>query len=368
MADGGTAGPAVRMWARSELGRRWKALIALGVIAGIAAGLALAAMAGARQPAVIVGIGDSAIDFLLMDKDPGFEPPGEFLLKHPAVQHAPNLVVRLKPGTDVAKFHERADAALQNSEIPVRDMSQDAKRFTHGTELEQTGLWLFAAAVALAALVLVGQALARTVYAMAEGAPALRALGFTHQNLIGGLLIPSALTAVTAVVVAVGTAYALSARFPVGLSRELDPSLRYHLDWPVLLPGAIVVGLLVLAGSAFAGWRAAVATDRPEPATVGVPVLRRVRNALPLPVALGTGLALQAGRGKRAVPVRPAIAGAVAGVLGIVGALGLVHGIDDALHTPSRAGQVWDASVWPDDGHPPDTVLGPLPDDRAAGP
>jgi ABC-type lipoprotein release transport system permease subunit len=499
MAQEGTAGPAVRMWARSELGRRWKALVALGVIAGIAAGLALAAVAGARrtstaytrwreatlapdaivfgtqvgqentdytpvmklpevvaggqfelaqiglvghrvgslppgdtvlyrtvarpliregrlprpgrldeitvnrtaarklhlhvgqkvtmnsaldinafyglgptdtgphEPATIVGIGDGPMDFAFLDKQAGFVPPGEFLLEHPEVQHAPNLVVRLKPGTDVAKFHARADAALQNPEIPVRDMSQDAKRFTHGTDLEQTGLWLFAAAVALAAVVLVGQALARTVYAMAEGAPALRALGFTHQNLIGGLILPSTLTAATAAAVAVGTAYALSARFPVGLSRELDPSLGYHLDWPVLLAGAIVVGLLVLLGTAFAGWRAAVASDRPEPPTVGVPVLRRLRNVLPLPVALGTGLALQAGRGKRAVPVRPAIAGAVAGVLGIVGALGLVHGIDDALHTPSRAGQVWDASVWPDDSHAPDTFISPLREDRAAG-
>src|SRR5436309_15996652 len=49
MTEGGTAGPAVRMWARSELGRRWKALVALGIIAGIAAGLALAAVAGARR-------------------------------------------------------------------------------------------------------------------------------------------------------------------------------------------------------------------------------------------------------------------------------------------------------------------------------
>src|SRR5947207_10856208 len=49
MTEGVTAGPAVRMWARSELGRRWKALVALGVIAGIAAGLALAAVAGARR-------------------------------------------------------------------------------------------------------------------------------------------------------------------------------------------------------------------------------------------------------------------------------------------------------------------------------
>src|SRR5207248_8582348 len=114
-----------------------------------------------------------------------------------------------------------------------------------------------------------------------------------------------------------------------------------------------------------AGWRAALASGQTPASTAGPPVLRRVRNALPLPVALGTGLALQAGNGKRAIPVRPAIAGAVAGILGIVGALGLVRGIDDALHTPSRAGQVWDASVWPDDGHPPDTFVSPLREDRA---
>src|SRR2546421_8464416 len=56
MANGGTAaGAAVRMWARSELGRRWRALVALGVIAGVAAGLALAAMAGARRTSTAYG-------------------------------------------------------------------------------------------------------------------------------------------------------------------------------------------------------------------------------------------------------------------------------------------------------------------------
>jgi hypothetical protein len=81
-------------------------------------------------------------------------------------------------------------------------------------------------------------------------------------------------------------------------------------------------------------------------------------------VALGTGLALQSGSGKRAVPVRPAIAGAVAGVLGIVGALGLVNGIDDALHTPSRSGQVWDASITPDEQHPPQSLTSLLQQDK----
>ena len=85
---------------------------------------------------------------------------------------------------------------------------------------------------------------------------------------------------------------------------------------------------------------------------MGSPLLRAVRRARPLPVAIGAGLALEPGRGDRSLPVRPAIAGAVAGILGIVGALGLVHGIDDALAQPRRSGQVWDATVWPDDTHP----------------
>src|SRR2546423_10773152 len=49
------AGGAIRLWARSELGRRWKALVALGVIAGLAGGLALAAVAGARRTSTAYG-------------------------------------------------------------------------------------------------------------------------------------------------------------------------------------------------------------------------------------------------------------------------------------------------------------------------
>ncbi len=42
-------GAAVRLWSRSELRRRWPALILLGVLAGLAAGLAMAAVDGASR-------------------------------------------------------------------------------------------------------------------------------------------------------------------------------------------------------------------------------------------------------------------------------------------------------------------------------
>ena len=50
VSSSGTA-PAVRLWARSELRHRWVALVLLGVLAGLAAGLAMAAIDGAGRAA-----------------------------------------------------------------------------------------------------------------------------------------------------------------------------------------------------------------------------------------------------------------------------------------------------------------------------
>ncbi|MEP6661482.1 MAG: ABC transporter permease [Acidimicrobiales bacterium] len=47
MSDGGRA--AARLWAVSDLRRRWRSLVALGVLVGITAGFALSALAGARR-------------------------------------------------------------------------------------------------------------------------------------------------------------------------------------------------------------------------------------------------------------------------------------------------------------------------------
>ena len=49
VGDVGADGAAVRLWSRSELRRRWPALILLGVLGGLAAGLAMAAVDGANR-------------------------------------------------------------------------------------------------------------------------------------------------------------------------------------------------------------------------------------------------------------------------------------------------------------------------------
>jgi hypothetical protein len=49
MAKRPAGASAAAMWARADLARRWRWLVALGVIAGLTAGLAMAAAAGARR-------------------------------------------------------------------------------------------------------------------------------------------------------------------------------------------------------------------------------------------------------------------------------------------------------------------------------
>jgi hypothetical protein len=306
---------------------------------------------GPTVPATIVGIGDSAMDQAFFPDEPSFSPSSGFLARFPEVPRAPNLVVRLRPGTDVAGFKAEVAAALGLQDVPVRDLGEDRKRIVHGTDLEHTGLLLFAGAVLVAALVLVGQALTRTVDAVAEPVPTLRALGFTNRSLVGGAVLPFVITAVVSTLVAVASAVAFSSRFPVGLAGRLDPDRGVHGDWVVLVPGAALVALLVLVGAGWGALRSIRPAARVREMTAGSGPVRWMRSTAPLPVAIGMRLALEKGRGDRALPVRPALAGAVAGVLGVVGALGLVRGIDDAIARPDRAGQVWDADVFPTEEH-----------------
>ncbi|MDQ3146301.1 MAG: hypothetical protein M3R01_05125, partial [Actinomycetota bacterium] len=210
-----------------------------------------------RVVATVVGVGDSAMDLTFGGIDePGFTSGGGFFARHPEVPRAQNLVVRLEPGSDIEEFRVHAAAALGLPDIPVRDLGEDDKRVTNATDLERTSLLLFVGAVALAGLVLVGQALVRTVYGMAEAASALRAIGFTRREVVTGLVVVTAVPAfATAAVSAVGLAFLLSDRFPVGLAGRFEVHQGRYADWGVLLPGAALLVLAALVSTAAAaGW------------------------------------------------------------------------------------------------------------------
>lgn len=300
---------------------------------------------GPSVEATVVGIGDSNIDLGFLEDEPAFVPSAALLASHPEIPRIGNLVVRLRPGTHVDEFSRRVADALGVPDVPVRDQAEDAKRITNGTDLERTALLLFAGAVALAGLVLVGQALARTVYGIAEPTSALRTLGFTRRGLVGGLVLPLVITAAIGAITTFAVAVTLSPRFPVGLAASVEPDRGAHVDWLVLGPGIAAFVVVAFVGATLSAVRATSPRRGPYALRAGSSRVRALGRVAPLPAVIGAGLALERGEGDRALPVRPALASAVGAVLGVVGAFGLLHGIDGALTRPERSGQFWDADV-----------------------
>ena len=139
-----------------------------------------------------------------------------------------NAVVRLRHGAaDVPAFQAGVARLYGRSDIPVKDLRDDIKRVQRALDVERTALLLFAGAVVLAAIVLLGQAIVRSVRSGSEVLPVLRAIGLrpprAHRRTRGRRTsLPSPLGASRRP----SPRVALSARFPIGLGRDLDPERR----------------------------------------------------------------------------------------------------------------------------------------------
>ena len=220
------------------------------------------------------------------------------------------------------------------------------------TALETASLLAFAAVAALAALLLVGQTLGRQVVLESTEYPTLRALGMTPRQLVGVALVRTAVIGGVGAGLAVATALALSPLTPIGVARraELDPGAA--ADWPVLAAGGLAILALVLVAAAIPAWRAA----RARGDALGVVVaagpgrLSRVGGALAAtgaqPAAVtGVRMALEPGRGRAAVPIRAAMAGATAAVCAVVAAAGFGASLERLAGSPSAYGVTWDVVV-----------------------
>jgi hypothetical protein len=122
------------------------------------------------------------------------------------------------------------------------------------------------------------------------------------------------------------------------------------LDWVVLGPGLALTMLLSAGAAAAAAWLALGAAIRPTRARRSSVATTLARAGLAVPVEVGTRFALEPGRGRTSVPVRPALIGAVTGVLGILAAFTFSHGVSDASSHPERFGQTFQLSALVGDG------------------
>jgi hypothetical protein len=125
----------------------------------------------------------------------------------------------------------------------------------------------------------------------------------------------------------------------------------------ILGPGWVIAPALVLAGAAATAATTLTARRRRAVPRRSAVVAAAAGAGLPVPAVVGTRFALEAGRGRSAVPVRPALLGAVAGVLGVLAAFTFSAGVSDAAANPARFGQTWQLETFIGlNGHDPGPV------------
>jgi hypothetical protein len=225
---------------------------------------------------------------------------------------------------------------------------------------QAVALWLLAALFGVIGLLIVGQLLARLSFLDAAEYGTLRALGMSRGQLMTGCLGRAVAIGAAGGLIGAVLGLALSPLLPLGLARVAEPYPGIDADVPVLAVG-LAAAVLVTAGcAAWPGWRATA--ERP----VGGPavpsrerrrtVISRLAAAGPVPLAMGTRLALHRGAGRTAVPVRSAVASAAMGVAALSAAIVFAGSLSHLLASPALYGVTWDAAVTNNAG----TGVGPM--------
>lgn len=293
----------------------------------------------------IVGIMRTPIEELFVTDGFAVASPG-LIARHPDVAFLENAFVQLvDPETDVPALEAHATQDVAPG-TPILDLHGVARRVTATTDVERSALILLAAAIALAGLVLTGQVVARSASQVGRDARILQAVGMRRSAVALASVLSHVLAVLVAALSCLATAIVASRWLPFGLAGRLEPDRGMHLHALIVVPGTIVLVVALLAGTFLTAWRVAV---RREEAAVGHArdVTAWVRRHASAAVGIGTTMAFRKEGGRRDLPVRPALLGAVVGVLGVASAITLDAGLRDALRHPERAGVAWDGQIAP---------------------
>jgi hypothetical protein len=207
------------------------------------------------------------------------------------------------------------------------------------------GLLVFGGIAALAALV--GVVLALRRYFLAASLPnarALAAIGVTPRQMLWSRLVAALPFVATGVLTTTVIAVAAASIGPVGSLSKSEPHPGWHLNIALVLIGTVVVGIAFLGAAALAAARLSRRSSSWTPATSRV-VARVAAVGAPAPLVIGTGLALEPGRGRGALPVRSALVATAVGIAGIVAVMVFASSLHRMTNTPARWGWSADAQV-----------------------
>lgn len=258
------------------------------------------------------------------------------------------MVVRLRPGASIEAFKTAVEGldGGQDALFLTSEPTQTAA-VNRSLSLQAAGLRIIAALVLLVALLVLGQALARLTVSESDDFPTLRALGMTRRELFLIGVARSVTIAVPAAVVCALLAIGLSTFWPTGVAGTIETTPGVTVDASTIGIGCVLLLLVVPLLAAWPAWRAAAAASRALPPPRRVSRVARLlgRGSRPFAARLGVRLALDPGRGRRAVPVRTAIAVGVVAIAATAVAVGFSSSLNRLRDTPRLYGWSWDAQL-----------------------
>jgi putative ABC transport system permease protein len=237
----------------------------------------------------------------------------------------------------------------------ILDMSDEAAFVERSTHLPAIVMRLFGWLVVVAFLMVFGQALVRRTLLGSTDDPILRALGMTRGQVVRTSILPGAIIGVGGAVIALVAAVAASALLPFGVARRAEPDPGIALDPLVLVLGTLGIVLVALVCVAVPAWSMSGARGGALGAVEFAGSGRRsrlaswlVRLGLPPTAVAGSRLALEAGHGRTATPVRSAVVALALAVGAMTGALGFAASMDHLAATP----RLWGVNFDIGSGHP----------------
>lgn len=263
------------------------------------------------------------------------------------------LLLRFKRGAaDFKAVNEELNKLAEGKPQLNQNLGAQAENVERSIHLQAVALRIVGALVALVAVLVLSQLIARQAALDATESPVLHALGMTRGQVSASGLFRSALIGAAGAVIGVGIAAAASPLMPIGTARAAEPRTGFALDFPVLAAGALATVVVVTVLAAWPMWK--YARGVPESQLLGAARPSAVARTAALggfspAMSTGVSLALESGRGRTAVPVRSSLLSVTIAIVGLAGALTFGAGLDHLLSTPRQYGWNWDAHVTTDE-------------------
>lgn len=307
--------------------------------------------AGTRATVEIVGVGFTSDDALVPPDDRlgAIEVTHAFTERyHPAPIFTGDYL-RLTGGEDaVASFVAEAQRVDGEDQVFYQTKPALTAKAERAVRPYVGALAGFALVGAIATALVIGQALVRQILLDSNDFPIQSSLGMTRSQLLAGVLLRAAVTAVVGAVLALGIAVALSPLAPIGPVRDVEPDPGLALDGFALGLGAVAILLLPLLVTVGPAWFATstarrVAGDaQRRPSALAQSLLQAGAS---LVASTGIRMAFERGRGRTAVPVQATLAGTALSVGVLATALVFGNSLDHLLSTPRLYGGTWDATI-----------------------